>query len=306
VSTITAGSVAAHVGYLASDALLGRDTPSPGLEAAAAYLVARYRELGLEPAGDGATFLQRFPYGGAMVPNVLAMLPGRDPALRGEYVVLSAHMDHVGVGIPVAGDSIYNGADDNASGTTALLEVARVLAGLPPAERPRRTIVFAHVSGEEKGLLGSEFWVTRPTLPIAQVVANLNLDMVGGNEHPDTVAALGGEYSILGPLIREVNARHPELRLTTSGDLWPQEQLFFRSDQLNFMRRDIPALFLFNGLHECYHRPCDEPDFIDADKLARVARLVTYTAVEIGNRDRRPTWNVGALAEVRRMIQFGG
>jgi len=305
VATISEETVFGHISFLASDELAGRDTPSPGLEAAAEYLEARHREYGLEPAGENGTYVQRFPFRDAMVPNVLAKLPGSDPLLRDEYVVLSAHFDHVGVGMPVDGDSIYNGADDNASGTTALLEVARVLAALPEEERPRRTIVFAHVSAEEKGLLGSRWWVENPTVPIENVVANLNADMVGGEAHPDTLVILGKEYSSLGPLIREVNAGLPELNLVTSPDLWPQERLFFRSDQYNFMRAEIPALFLFTGLHECYHRPCDDIDFVSVDKVARVSRLLAHTTLAIANDEARPEWDPAGLEEVRRMTSGG-
>ena len=233
--------------------------------------------------------------------NVLAEVPASDPELRDEYIVLTAHFDHVGVGEAVDGDSIYNGADDNASGTAALLEVARVLGGLPPDQRPSRTVLFAHVSGEEKGLLGSEWWVTHPTRPIDNVIANLNIDMIGGDTHPDTLAVLGNEYSSLGPLIMGLNEAHPELRLSTVSDLWPQEQLFFRSDQLNFMKKEIPSLFLFAGLHRCYHRPCDELDFVNTDKIARVARLLTYTVLEIANQPGRPEWDPAGLSEVRRL-----
>ena len=306
VESITETTVHGHLSFLASDALRGRDTPSPGLEAAAAYLESRHRLYGLEPAGENGTWVQRFPYGGAMVPNVLAMLPGSDPELRNEYIVLSAHFDHVGVGNPMNGDSIYNGADDNGSGTTALLEVARVLAALPEAERPRRSVIFAHVSAEEKGLLGSRWWVDNPTVPIESVIANLNADMVGGEAHPDTLVILGKEYSSLGPLIDAVNARMPELNLTTAPDLWPQERLFFRSDQFNFMRREIPAIFLFTGLHDCYHRPCDDIDFVSEDKVVRVSRLLAHTVMEIANQDTRPQWDPAGLREVRQMTSGGG
>jgi hypothetical protein len=305
VATITESSVHGHLAFLASDALRGRDTPSPGLEEAAAYLAAQHRANGLEPAGDEGGYIQRWPFRGDMVPNVIAMIPGRDPVLRDEYIVLSAHFDHVGVGAPMNGDSIYNGADDNGSGTTALLEVARVLAALPPELRPRRSVVFAHVSGEEKGLLGSRWWVENPTVPIDRVVANLNADMVGGDAFPDTLVVLGKEYSTLGPLIREVNARMPELNLTTSPDLWPEERLFFRSDQLNFMRQEIPALFLFTGLHECYHRPCDDIDFVSVDKVARVSQLLAHTVMEIADEDARPEWDPSGLEEVRRLTGGG-
>lgn len=301
-ATITERTVLDHLMTLASDELRGRNTPSPGLDAAAAYLEARYREFGVTPgAGDG-NFIQRYPFRGAQPPNVLAMIPGRDPELRDEYIVVSAHLDHVGVGNPVNGDSIYNGADDNASGTTAILEVARVLASLPESERPRRSILIAHVSGEEYGLLGSRYWVENPTVPIEQVVANINADMVGGDLLRDTVAVIGVEYSTLGSTIREVNARLPELNLQLTPDLWPQQRYFFRSDQLNFMQREIPAIFLFNGEHECYHQPCDEVGFVNKEKIARVARLLAHTVMEIANREEAPAWHPEGLAEVRRMV----
>lgn len=238
-------------------------------------------------------------------PNVLAQIPGSDPVLRDEFIVLSAHFDHVGVGPPVRGDSIFNGADDNGSGTSALLEVARALSSLPAADRPGRTVVFAHVSGEEKGLLGSEWWTAHPTVPLEGVVANLNADMIGGNTHPDTVAVLGREYSSLGPLVTQVREARPELRIATVGDLWPGERLFFRSDQFNFMRVGIPSLFFFAGFHACYHRPCDEIDSMSPDKTARVARLLAYVVMEIANAEDPPTWNPGAWEEVERIIAGG-
>jgi hypothetical protein len=128
----------------------------------------------------------------AMAPNVVAVLRGSDPVLRSEYVVLSAHMDHVGVGTPVNGDSIYNGADDDASGTAALVEIAEAMASLPV--RPRRSVIFLNVSGEEKGLLGSRWYSDHPTVPLQQIVANVNIDMISRNS-PDTVVVIGKDYS---------------------------------------------------------------------------------------------------------------
>ena len=272
-------------------------------------LFVRSRAIeGVIPGGApwaGATLRARLPLNvvdEATPPNVLAELPGSDLELRDEYIVLSAHFDHVGIDRPVNGDSIYNGADDNGSGTAALLEVARVLASLPAEQRPRRSVVFAHVSAEEKGLLGSEWWVDHPTRPIENVIANINTDMISGDTHPDTVAVLGIEYSSLGPLILAVNRVRPELRLATVPDMWPEERLFFRSDQLNFMREEIPSIFLFAGLHDCYHRPCDDLDFVNPDKASRIARLLAYTVLEIANSDSRPEWEADGLREVTRMI----
>jgi len=235
--------------------------------------------------------------------NVVALLRGSDAALRDEYVVLSAHYDHVGVGRPVDGDSIYNGADDNASGTVGLLEVARAIVGM--AERPRRSILFVHVSGEEKGLLGSRWFADHAPVPVESMVANINVDMIGGDAHADSLIVIGKDYSDLGALVDRLNDGMPELGLVTSDDLWPEQRFFFRSDQLNFMRKEIPALFFFTGVHECYHRPCDTVDNVAHQKAANISRLLVHTTLELANRDARPRWYPEGLAEVRELIAGG-
>jgi len=234
-------------------------------------------------------------------PNVVAVLEGSDPELKNSYVVMSAHMDHVGVGAPDArGDSIYNGADDDASGTSAIVEAAEAFAALP--QRPLRSVIFLNVSGEEKGLLGSSYFSEHPTVPISSIVADINIDMIGRNA-PDSVVVIGQEYSSLGPLMQQVNNNHPELRLTTSRDLWPQERFFFRSDHYNFARKDIPAIFFFSGVHEDYHRPSDEVQKINTDKAARIARLAYYVAFEIANSREAPKWSEQGLKEVRALTR---
>ena len=237
-------------------------------------------------------------------PNVIAILRGSDPALADEYVVFSAHMDHVGVGRPDAsGDSIYNGADDDASGTAALIEVAEAFSNL--LERPARSLVFMAVSGEEKGLLGSRWWSEHPTLPLENVVANINVDMIGRNA-PDTIVVIGQEYSSLGPTVHAVaNARRADVGLNVAVDPWPEERFFFRSDHCNFARKEIPALFFFAGVHDDYHQPSDHVELIDGDKSARVARLVFYTAHEIADTAARPTWTDEGLSEIRALTSGG-
>jgi len=233
-------------------------------------------------------------------PNVVAVLPGSDPALRNEYVVLSAHFDHVGVGRPDAeGDSIYNGADDNASGTAALLELAEAFASLP--EPPARSLLFLAVSGEEKGLLGSQYFTDHPTVPIDAIVANINIDMVGRNA-PDTVVVIGLDYSSLGPLVQQIASR-PELGIAVLADPWPEQRFFFRSDHFNFARREIPALFFFAGTHPDYHRPSDEPEKIDGAKIARVARLIFHTAGAVAGASERPRWTEEGLEVVRALTR---
>ncbi len=304
-ATITPGEMREHIAYIASDALRGRDTPSPGLDSAAAYLVRHFQALGLQGGAEGGAFIQRYPLqpSGEMAPNVVAIFPGSDPTLRNEYVVLSAHMDHEGVGRPVRGDSIYNGADDDASGTSALLEVAQAFASMQ--QRPARSILFLAVSGEEKGLLGSEYFSDNPTVPLESMVANLNIDMIGRNER-DTVVVIGKNYSSLGGVVERAAADHPQLvGLAAGDDRWPREGFFFRSDHFNFARKEIPAVFFFAGTHEDYHEPSDEVELIDADKAARVARLVFLAAHAVASDPQRPQWTPAGLREVRRMTQGG-
>ncbi len=220
-------------------------------------------------------------------PNVIGILPGGDDRLREEYVLVSAHMDGLGVGTAVDGDSIYNGADDNASGTAAVLEVAEALAALP--QRPKRSVAFLAVSGEERGLLGSAAFVENPPIPLERVVANLNIDMIGRNWE-DTISVIGKPYSTLGELVDSVAAAHPELRMAVVGDRWPSEGFFFRSDHFNFAHKGIPAVFFFNGVHEDYHLPSDEVDKIKAEKAARIGRLVFEIVLAIANAEEPPRW----------------
>lgn len=221
-------------------------------------------------------------------PNVIGILEGSDPRLKGEYLVYSAHMDHVGVGTPVNGDSIYNGADDDASGTIAVVEAAEAFALLSP--RPRRSILFLTVSGEEHGLWGSGYFAEHPTVPASDIVADINLDMVGRN-WKDSIAVIGREHSDLAATLSRVAAAHPELNMRPVDDLWPQENFYYRSDHYNFARKGVPILFFFNGTHPDYHRPSDSVDKIDAEKESRIVKLVFYLGLEVANAAERPKWN---------------
>jgi len=234
-------------------------------------------------------------------PNVIGMIRGSDPVLRDEVIVFSAHMDHVGTGRPdAAGDSIFNGADDDASGTSTMIEVAQAFASLP--EPPRRSILFLAVSGEEKGLLGSAYFSEYPTVQRERIVANINLDMVGRNA-PDTVVAIGQDYSSLGETVQQVAKAHPELGLVVAPDLWPQEQLFFRSDHFSFAKNGIPAIFFTTGLHDQYHKQSDEVALIDTDKIARIGRLAFFLAHEIAMAAAKPEWTEQGRAAVGGVIR---
>jgi hypothetical protein len=239
-------------------------------------------------------------------PNVAAILPGSDPQLRPEYVVFTAHLDHLGIGDPVKGDSIYNGAADNASGTAALLEMARAFSELHPA--PRRSLLFLAVTGEEEGLLGSDYYAHNPTVPITQIVANINMDEVSFLYDFQDIVPLGGEHSSLGAVADDV-ARH--MGLTVSPDPLPEEVYFIRSDQYSFIRRGVPALYIEEGLQSVdpqldtkkmqfdwetqrYHLPSDDMnqpfDFNATVKCTRVDLAVGY---EIAQQTERPHWNAG-------------
>jgi len=229
-------------------------------------------------------------------PNVVAVLEGSDPKLKNEYVVFSGHMDHIGVAGPrgsggcqaLGADSICNGADDDGSGTIAVVELAKAFTSLNP--RPKRSIVFLNVSGEEKGLWGSAWFADHPTVPISNVVADLNIDMIGRN-WKDTIVAIGKEHSDLGATLNRVAAAHPELNMHAIDDIWPDQNFYFRSDHFNFARKGVPILFFFSGTHPDYHRPGDSPDKIDTEKESRIVQLVFYLGLEIANAADRPKWN---------------
>jgi len=228
-------------------------------------------------------------------PNVVGILEGSDPALKNQYVVFSGHMDHVGVGQPVNGDSIWNGADDDASGTIGVVELAEAFSMLDPA--PKRSMIFLTVSGEEKGLWGSEYFASHPAAPIENIVADLNMDMISRNWR-DTIVVIGKEHSDLGATLNRVNAEHPELDMTAIDDIWPEEHFYSRSDHFNFARRGVPVLFFFNGTHPDYHRPSDELDKIDAEKESRIVKLVFYLGLDVANAAQRPKWNPESYKEI--------
>lgn len=228
-------------------------------------------------------------------PNTVGIFEGSDPERKNEYIVFSAHMDHVGrAGQPAAScraagaDSVCNGADDDASGTAAILELAEAYAMLDP--RPKRSLIFLTVSGEEKGLWGSDYFAGQPPVPLEQLVANINIDMIGRN-WTDTVVVIGKEHSDLGETLNRVNAEHPELNMTAIDDIWPEERFYFRSDHYNFARRGVPALFFFTGVHEDYHRPTDHVEKIDAEKQSRIVKLVFYLGLDLANAGDAPQWN---------------
>ncbi|MGW8268408.1 MAG: M20/M25/M40 family metallo-hydrolase [Longimicrobiales bacterium] len=295
--SITTEDVRSRIGILAHDSMGGRNTPSPGLEMAAAWAAGEFARMGLEPGGDDGNYIQRYEMtlrgadsesaATVAVPNVVGLLRGSDPVLREEWVVFTAHFDHISGPPDDTGDSIYNGADDNASGTAAVLEIAEAFCELQ--EPPRRSTAFVLVSGEEKGLLGAAHFAKGASLPRDAMVADINADMVSMNS-PEGIFVHGAEYTTLGWTLDGVIQEHPEVGLSLLEDQWPQMPLYRMSDQFAFVQEGIPAIFFFSGLHENLHRPSDEPEAVDADKAARVARLMFYFGLEVAQADARPEW----------------
>jgi Zn-dependent M28 family amino/carboxypeptidase len=235
-------------------------------------------------------------------PNTVGILEGSDPVLRHEYVVFSAHMDHVGTAgqpgascRPRGADSICNGADDDGSGTVGVIELAEAFS--QPGARPRRSVIFLTVSGEEHGLWGSAHFAAHPPVPIDRIVADLNADMIGRN-WKDTIVVIGKEHSDLGATLAKVNAAHPELRMAAIDDRWPEERFYSRSDHFNFAVKGVPILFFFNGVHDDYHQATDSPDKIDAEKESRVIRLMFYLGQEVANAPNRPRWNPESYRQI--------
>jgi hypothetical protein len=227
--------------------------------------------------------------------NVIGVIPGTD--LKNEYLIITAHYDHLGT----RGDLTFHGADDDGSGTSALLTMAEVFAkAAREGNGPRRTLVFMAVSGEEKGLLGSEFYVNNPVFPLEQTVSNLNVDMIGriDPEHkPDTnyVYLIGSDRlsTDLHDISEQANNTYTKLTLDyTYNDPADPNQFYYRSDHYNFASHGIPVIFYFSGVHEDYHQPTDTFDKIMYGKTAVITRLIFYTAWDLLNRDLRPVVNV--------------
>ncbi len=298
----------------------GRRTATPG-ERMAVRLVAReMRHLGLAPAGDSG-FVQRVPLVASIarggrealrlqdawsgldsVPvarrrighNVVGVLPGSDPALRDEFILVDAHLDHLGIGRPVDGDSIYNGADDDASGVVAVLGIARALAA---GSRPRRTVIFAAMTGEEMGLLGTRWYIGHPVRPLDQTVANLEIEMIG---RPDSLAGGAGRAWLTGYDRSTMGDVLAAAGLPIVPDPRPDQHFFERSDNIAFARMGIPAhtLSSFN-LHGDYHRPSDEYGTVNLAHLTSVIEAAAE-AVRLLADGARPEWHEGGRPEPGR------
>ena len=295
-NSITAQELSDHLYTFASDEFEGRETGEPGQKLAAEYLKTEYKKLNIPSPLGGDNYYQPVP-GSAFrgdikdSENVLAFIEGSEKPE--EILVISSHYDHVGIDDE---GNIYNGADDDGSGTVAILEIADAfMQAKKDGYHPKRSILFLNVTGEEKGLVGSKWYTDNPTFPLAQTVANLNIDMIGrigeGMESSGDYVYLIGSDKLstqLHELSEEVNSKYLNLKLDyTFNDENDPNRFYYRSDHYNFAKNNIPVIFYFNGVHADYHKMTDTPDKIEYDMLEKRAKLVFLTAWEIANRDER-------------------
>jgi Zn-dependent M28 family amino/carboxypeptidase len=244
--------------------------------------------------------------------NVMGVLEGGDPVLKNEYVAIGAHYDHVGVGNPVNGDAIYNGADDDGSGTVSVLAMAEAFARGP---RPKRSILFIWHCGEERGLWGSRYFTENPTVPINQIITQLNIDMIGRTKkendkpenqplpRPGEVFLIGSKMmsTELGEISEAVNKSYLNLAFNYRyDDPKDTNQFFYRSDHYNYARKGIPIIFYMDGEHEDYHRVTDSVEKIDYQNMEKIARTIYATAWELANRPTRPRVDKPLAAEVTK------
>ena len=295
-NTITQEDLKKLVYKLADDEYEGRQTGENGQKLAANYLVDFYKKNGIIGVYKDSSYLQVIPqnyFRGRSKnnsENVVAFIKGSDKP--DEYVVISAHYDHIGI----KGKKIFNGADDDASGTSAVLEIAEAFQkAVRDGNGPKRSIVFLHVTGEEIGLFGSRFYTEFPIFPLIHTVVNLNIDMVGRvdkshEENPNFIYLIGADKlsSELHDLSEAMNEKYTNLNLDyTYNDENDPNRFYYRSDHYNFAKNNIPIIFYFNGVHKDYHKHTDTPDKIRYDLLQKRTQLVFYTAWEIANRKER-------------------
>ena len=305
--TITADELKEHLYIYASDEFEGRNTGDAGQKKAVEYLRNFYIENEIEPGDPDKDYFQKMKLnlrrgneGEVDTENVIAIIKGTE--IPDEYVILTAHLDHVGYGRTGsrAGrnvNKIHNGADDDGSGTVAVLEIAQAFKeASKKGKGPKRSIIFLHVTGEEKGLLGSAYYADNPIYPLEDTVTNLNLDMIGRTDptregkNREYIYIIGSDHDSqdLHNLSEKTNSETVNIDLDYRFNAKDDPQRFYyRSDHYNFAKNGIPIIFYFSGTHPDYHMPSDTPDKIEYDLLEVRSRLVFYTAWNIANREER-------------------
>lgn len=305
-----------HLLVLASDSLEGRETGKPGQKMAAEYIANHFKSIGIPPYNRN-TYYQKFTVASGRhlckcttcdLPflknifskkkvkgeNVLGYIEGSD--LKEELIIITAHYDHLGKHDTL----IFNGADDDGSGTVAALEIAEAfMLAKKEGKGPRRSVLIMPVSGEEKGLLGSKYYTDNPIYPLKHTVANLNIDMIGRvdeyHDNPNYVYLIGSDRlsTDLHDISEFVNEKHFNLELDyTFNAKDDPNRYYYRSDHYNFAKNNIPVIFYFNGIHEDYHKTTDTIEKINFEKIEKISRLIFLTAWELANRDERPLVDV--------------
>jgi|SRR5580765_3228938 Zn-dependent M28 family amino/carboxypeptidase len=281
--------------FLASDALQGRGSGTHDELVAATYLASQLRQIGIAPAGDDGGYIQNVSVeldseGGKKqwnTRNVIGVLRGRDPKLKDEVVLLTAHLDHLGVRKPVNGDAIYNGADDDASGCVAVLQLARALA---QKKAPRRTVLFVFFGSEETGGQGNQYFLQHPPLPLKNIIANLEFEMIGRPDaavKPGELWLTGFEFTNLGPELAKHGAR-------LVADPHPKQHFFQRSDNYALAKQGIVAQTVSSfGLHQDYHRPSDDEAHLDFKHMEQAIHSMLAPVEWLANSDFKPEWVEG-------------
>ncbi|MEC8229160.1 MAG: M28 family peptidase, partial [Pseudomonadota bacterium] len=270
------------------------------------------------PLGLTATFTSKANHTTTTSPNVIGILEGSDPTLKNEFIVLTAHSDHIGVsGHSVLKDKINNGAMDNASGVSTLLEIAHAISHSDV--KPKRSVIFAFVTGEEKGLLGSEYFAHYPPVPVQSMVANVNLDMPILTYRTDEMIAFGASHSSLEKPVRDALLKH-EIKLID--DPMPEQAIFVRSDQYSLVKQGVPAVYLVPGmsnqeenaigmpasdfLKKHYHMPSDDLNLpIDYEWAAKFVDINFEIVMSLANGKQTPSWNEDSFFATFKQAQDG-
>tara|TARA_B100001741_G_C16510774_1_gene579577 strand:+ start:129 stop:1106 length:978 start_codon:yes stop_codon:yes gene_type:complete len=299
-NTITSSELKDLLYVYASDEFEGRDTGKKGQKLAVNFLREFYKKNRISAAKNTNNYFQEMKL--IMIngekfdtENVAAFIPGCEKP--DEYIIITAHLDHVGI----ENGEIFNGADDDGSGTVAILEIAEAFQiAFTDGSGPKRSLLFLHLTAEEKGLLGSKYYVENPLYPINNAVANLNIDMIGrlDPKRPDKnenyIYLIGSDRlsQELHEVSEQANLKYVGLDLDYTFNAENDPNSFYtRSDHYNFAKENIPVIFYFNGTHEDYHKPTDTPDKINYELLSKRTKLIFYTAWDLANREKRISLN---------------
>jgi hypothetical protein len=295
IANIEADSLRANLSFLASDMLEGRGTPSKGLDLAAEFIASRFRGAGLEAVGDDGYFqTAEWPLRGdapktTKVRNVIGLLRGSDPTLKETYIVVTAHYDHLGMR-GTEGDTIYNGANDDGSGTVGVIELAKALKG----SKPKRSIAFMTYFGEERGGLGSNWYAKHPIFPLEKTIANINLEQIGRTDdnegkRADELSMTGFDYSDLGAFL---NTSGTKVGIKVTKHSKNSDAFFFRSDNATLAGEGVPAHTVCTAfVYPDYHGLKDTWDKIDYDNTAHVLRGLAVGLLDLANSPVQPKWD---------------